>query len=197
MTLPIILASSSKYRKQLIEKLNISVQSASPNIDETPLPHENPKELCERLATSKAQAVAEHFKNHLIIGSDQVASLDGNVLGKPGSHQAATEQLRRASGRAMYFYTAIALLNSHTNHLQVATCHYEVKFRALNNRQIDYYLKQEAPYDCAGSFKSEGLGITLFEYIRGDDPNSLIGLPLIELTRMLLNQGIDLLQPPS
>lgn len=190
---PIVLASSSKYRRQLLEKLGISFFTASPNIDESRQEHELPFNLAQRLAKTKAQVLASQFPTHLIIGSDQVAELAGNPLGKPGAHEAAVNQLQQASGRTLQFHTGLALFNSDTGNLQYACSTYEVKFRQLNRTQIDNYLNTERPYDCAGSFKSEGLGIALFEYIRGDDPNSLIGLPLIELTRMLANEGLDVL----
>lgn len=190
---PIVLASSSPYRRQLIEKLGISFSTASPDIDESPRTGESPADLAKRLSENKAKALASDYPSHLIIGSDQVAELHGTPLGKPGSHQAATTQLRSASGHILHFHTGLALFNSQTGTLQYANSTYTVKFRSLSDSQIESYLTREKPYDCAGSFKSEGLGIALFEYIRGDDPNSLVGLPLIELTRMLLNEGIDVL----
>lgn len=191
--LPILLASSSQYRRQLIEKLGISVDFDKPEIDETPLPNESPEDLAKRLSTAKAEALREAYPNHLIIGSDQVAELKGELLGKPGNHANATRQLQNARGKIMNFHTGIALLNASTGKVQYRCSRYEVKFRQLTDTQIDSYLKKEMPYDCAGSFKSEGLGIALFEYIRGDDPNSLVGLPLIQLTNMLSNEGIDIL----
>ncbi|WP_439134747.1 Maf family protein [Pseudomaricurvus sp.] len=190
---PIVLASSSKYRRQLLEKLGLSFVTASPEVDESQHPQESPQELAQRLSKSKAQALAERFPAHLIIGSDQVAEVDGTPLGKPLTHDAAIHQLSQASGKLLKFHTGLALLNSATGHCQYSCSTYEVQFRTLSHQQIDAYLKKEEPYDCAGSFKSEGLGIALFEYIRGDDPNSLVGLPLIELTKLLLNEGIDVL----
>jgi septum formation protein len=191
---PIVLASSSRYRRQLLEKLNVSFCWCSPDIDESPLPSETPQTLARRLSESKAKALAVQFPAHLIIGSDQVAQLHDLTLGKPGSHEAAVKQLQEASGQTLMFHTGVALFNSATDHLQYACSTYEVTFRPLTDEQITNYLRIETPYDCAGSFKSEGLGIALFERIRGDDPNSLVGLPLIELTRMLSNEGIDVLQ---
>lgn len=191
--LPIILGSSSRYRRQLLEKLNISFVSAAPHVDEAALPGEAPENLVRRLAVSKAQALRPHYPQHLIIGSDQIAVLGGQILGKPGSHEAARQQLQQASGRTVLFHTGLALLNSETQHVQYCCPVYEVKFRCLTAEQIEAYLLLEQPYDCAGSFKSEGLGIALFDHIRGDDPNTLVGLPLIELTRMLNNEGIDVL----
>lgn len=195
--LPIILASSSKYRRQLIEKLGLSFCHAAPDIDERPLPGETPENLVRRLAIAKAQALRPLYPQHLIIGSDQIAVLNGRVLGKPGTHEAATEQLREASGQTLRFHTGLALVNSATQEVQYVCPVYEVKFRPLTPSQIDAYLHKEEPYDCAGSFKSEGLGIALFDYIRGDDPNTLVGLPLIELTRMLLHEGVDVLSQGS
>ena len=189
----ILLASSSQYRRQLIEKLGISVDFDKPEIDETPLPQEFPEDLAKRLSMSKAEALRETYPNHFIIGSDQVAELEGELLGKPGNHSSATRQLQTARGKIMHFHTGIALLNASTGKIQYRCSRYQVKFRQLTDAQIDSYLKKETPYDCAGSFKSEGLGIALFEYIRGDDPNSLVGLPLIQLTDMLSNEGIDVL----
>lgn len=194
---PIILASSSRYRRQLLEKFSISFSYEPPDIDENPRPGESPENLVQRLAITKAQALSPRHPQHLIIGSDQIAVLNGRILGKPGSHQAATEQLREASGQTLRFHTGLALVNSATQRVQYACPLYEVRFRSLTDSQIDAYLRKERPYDCAGSFKSEGLGIALFEHIRGDDPNTLVGLPLIELTRMLLNEGVDVLSPDT
>lgn len=191
--LPIILASGSRYRRQLIEKLNILFSCDAPEIDESPLPNETPENQVKRLAVTKAQTLSPRYPRHLIIGSDQIAVLEGQILGKPGSHEAATRQLQQASGRTVVFYTGLALLNSATGQVQYTCPIYQVKFRPLTAEQISAYLYAETPYDCAGSFKSEGLGIALFEHIRGDDPNTLVGLPLIELTRLLLNEGIDVL----
>ncbi len=189
----ILLASSSPYRRQLLEKLGLSFGCESPNIDESPLLSETPLQLVERLSTQKAKALATDYNNHLIIGSDQVATLGQQVIGKPGNHEAAVMQLQSCSGKVVNFYTGLSLLNSGTGRLQYQCSRYEVHFRTLTESQIEHYLRREQPYDCAGSFKSEGLGIALFSAIRGDDPNSLIGLPLIALTEMLYNEGIDLL----
>lgn len=194
---PIILASSSTYRRQLLEKLNLLFSSASPNIDERAILGETPEDLVRRLATAKAAALSPLYPQHLIIGSDQVAVLDGRILGKPGSHEAAVQQLQAASGQTVVFHTGLTLLNSATGQVQYACPAYEVKFRSLTAAQINAYLLTEKPYDCAGSFKSEALGIALFEHMRGDDPNALIGLPLLELTRMLLTEGIDVLTHKS
>ncbi len=189
----IILASSSKYKRQLIEKLGVNLTCASPDIDESPIEGETPASLAERLSIAKAQALAATCPNHLIIGSDQVAHLEGQLMGKPGNHQQATRQLKACRGKTAEFLTGICLLNSLTGAYQYHCTTIHVRFRPLSDAQIENYLQREQPYDCAGSFRSEGLGIALFESIRGDDPNALIGLPLIELTRMLFDQGVDVL----
>lgn len=193
----IVLASESKYKLQVIEKLGIKVISSAPRINEASIPGETPEELVARLSIAKARTVAGHFSQHLIIGADQVAEFNGKIITKPGNHKQATVQLGEASGNLMTFLTGIALLNSSSGRVQYRLSKYEVKFRQLSSKQIENYLQREKPYDCAGSFKSEGLGISLFEYIRGDDPNALIGLPLIELTQMLLNEGVDVLAQPA
>lgn len=190
--LPLILASSSPYRKSLLERLNLSFQSASPGIDETPLQDESPMQLTQRLALAKAQALRHQFPAHLIIGSDQVVLLDGKPVSKPGTHAEALKQLRRSSGQTLAFSTALCLLNSASDKHQVGVEPYSVTFRQLSDEQIERYLLQEQPYDCAGSFKSEGFGISLIERMSGDDPNSLIGLPLIRLCRMLAQEGVHL-----
>lgn len=188
----LILASTSPYRLAVLRKLPLEFATDSPDIDERPLPNETPQQLVQRLSAAKAQAVAPRHPNRLIIGSDQVAVLNGEILGKPGSHENALQQLRNASGRQVIFHTGLCLLNSGTDHAQVTSVSFTVQFRQLKDEQIERYLSHEKPYNCAGSFKSEGLGITLFEKLQGDDPNTLIGLPLIELVRMLENEGIIL-----
>jgi len=188
----LILASSSPYRRQLLARLGLPFEHHSPNIDETPLPGELPQTLACRLAESKAQALHDPaHSDRLIIGSDQVASLDGTPLGKPGSHSRATDQLIAASGRTLTFYTGLCLHDSRTNKSQTLCETFEVTFRALSPEQIENYLNQEQPYDCAGAFKAEGLGVALFESTSGRDANSLIGLPLIALTGLLLEAGVD------
>ncbi|WP_370462549.1 nucleoside triphosphate pyrophosphatase [Pseudomaricurvus sp. HS19] len=189
----IILASSSKYKRQLIEKLGISIVCTSPDIDESPRDGETPVALAERLSIAKARALAATHPDHLIIGSDQVAHVEGQLLGKPGNHRQATAQLLACRGKTVEFLTGLCLLNSLTGDYQYHCSPIQVRFRPLTEGQIENYLQREQPYDCAGSFRSEGLGIALFESIHGDDPNALIGLPLIELTRMLFSQGIDVL----
>ena len=187
----LLLASSSSYRRQLLHKLQLEFSWASPQLDETPLPGEAAEALTARLAEQKAKALATLYPNHLIIGSDQVATLDGAIIGKPHNHSAARTQLERFSGRELVFLTGLCLYNSTTGNTQLCVEPYRVEFRTLNSEQIERYLQLEQPYDCAGSFKSEGLGISLFKCLSGDDPNTLVGLPLIALIRMLNNEGID------
>lgn len=190
----LILGSSSPFRAELLSKLNLAFSTASPDIDETPLDNETPFALVKRLAEQKAATIAKQHPNALIIGSDQVAILNGTILGKPGNHQNAFTQLRAASGQTVQFLTGLALLNSETGRMQSLVEPFEVTFKTLADAQIQFYLETEQPYQCAGSFKSEGFGITLFKQLRGDDPNSLIGLPLIQLVTLLHNEGIDVLQ---
>ena len=187
----ILLASSSSYRQGLLRKLGLHFETAAPNIDEDQYPNEPIKTLVQRLALTKAQALAETFPQHLIIGSDQLASLDGQPLGKPGNFARAFDQLRQCQGKTVTFYTGLCLLNPEQNRHQLSLETYSVTFRPLTDRQITRYLELEQPYDCAGSFKSEGLGISLFSAMQGEDPNTLVGLPLIALIRMLNNEGID------
>ena len=187
---PLLLASSSPYRKVLLERLGLPFTCASPDIDETPIQGEAGETLATRLAETKARALAEHFPGHWIIGSDQVACLpDGSVLSKPGNHQQATDQLRRSSGHRVLFLTGLALLDADSGKLERHCEPFTVHFRHLTDEEIDAYLRREQPYDCAGSFKMEGLGITLFEAFDGRDPNSLVGLPLIALNQMLRHWG--------
>ena len=188
--IPITLASGSRYRRELLSRLGLPFECANPNIDETALPNEPPEALVARLAEAKARAVALRQPAGLLIASDQVASLGNNILTKPGNFSNACRQLQECSGQFVIFYTGLALLNSGDNRLQLAVETTEVKFRRLSDAQIHRYVEREQPYDCAGSFKVEGLGISLFETIHGDDPNSLIGLPLIRLVDMLANEGV-------
>lgn len=190
----LILGSSSPFRAELLHKLNLSFIQVSPAIDETPLADETPEQLVERLATQKALEIAKTHPEGLIIGSDQVAVIDNTILGKPGNHQKAMTQLKQASGREVIFLTGLALYNAKTEEMQSLVEPFTVHFRDLTDNQIDFYLKKEQPYQCAGSFKSEGFGISLFSKLMGDDPNSLIGLPLIRLIELLSNQDIDILQ---
>jgi len=187
----LVLASTSPFRKEILAKLGLDFDTASPNIDESPLENETPEQLVKRLAELKARAVADDFPAHLIIGSDQVAVIDGEILGKPHTHERAVEQLNNASGKTVRFYTGLCLYNSKTTSCQSEAVLFDVVFRKLTASQIENYLQAEKPYNCAGSFKSEALGITLFEKLVGDDPNTLIGLPLIRLVAMMEKQGLN------
>ncbi len=189
----IILGSSSIYRKELLQRLQIPFETINPQINETPLPNESPKETAARLAEAKARAVAKIYPQALIIGSDQVAALGDVRLGKPLNHTNATEQLRQVRGKEVVFYTALCLLNSFTDRLQMRVIPYHVKFRQFNDQQIENYLLKEQPYHCAGSAKSEGLGIALIEWMTGDDSSGLVGLPLIALVDMLVLEGIEVI----
>lgn len=186
----IILASSSIYRRELLNRLQIPFECISPEVDETPLKDETPAETALRLAQVKARKVAINYPNALIIGCDQVATLDGTQLGKPYTHENATKQLRMMRGREVTFHSALCVFNAKTQHIQAEVVPYVVQFRALSDAQIQNYLTKEQPYQCAGSAKSEGLGIAMIEKMTGDDPNALIGLPLIKLIDMLQNQGV-------
>lgn len=186
----LILASTSPFRRQLLERLGLPFDIVSPQTDETGLPGEAAPQLVHRLAEAKARAVAQQYPATLIIGGDQVATFENEIIGKPDSHQAAVAQLRRFSGHRLQFHTGVALLNSASGTIQIEVIPTSVKFRSLSEEQITYYLNREQPYQCAGSFKSEGLGIALFESIRGDDPTALMGLPLITLVQMLEREGV-------
>ena len=186
----LILGSSSAYRRELLERLGIPFEVVCPEVDETPRDNETPEVLVKRLAISKAQAVAAKHPGALVIGSDQVAVHGNNIVGKPRDHAHAVEQLKQASGRTITLYTGLALVNSNTNSIQSEVVPYRVVFRKLTEQQIESYLNKEQPYKCAGSVKSEGLGIALLERFEGEDPNTLIGLPLIRLIRMLENEGV-------
>lgn len=187
---PLVLASSSVYRRELLQRLQLPFTSCSPNIDERPLADETPQTLVQRLAVAKARALRAQFLQHLIIGSDQVAVLDGQILGKPGTAAAAIAQLTAVSGRSVTFYTGLCLLDSASGTIQVDCVPFTVHFRTLSPEQISRYTEREQPLDCAGSFKSEGLGISLFRATEGEDATSLIGLPLIRLCDMLSQAGI-------
>lgn len=188
---PLILASGSSYRRELLQRLQLPFVCRSPDIDESPLPDETPEALVQRLSAAKAGALCGQFLQHLIIGSDQVAVLDGRIIGKPGNRQAAIAQLQAASGRSLTFYTGLCLLDSATRQLQVDCVPFTVHLRTLSDAQIERYVDREQPFDCAGSFKSEGLGISLFRATEGSDATSLIGLPLIRLCDMLNQAGIE------
>ena len=189
----LVLGSSSPFRKALLEKLDLSFDCDSPDIDETPLEGESPKDIVKRLAKLKALAIAVRHPQSIIIASDQCATLDGKIIGKPGDHDNASKQLKVASGRAVTFYTSLCVFNAGTNQFEECTEPFHVYFRELNDSQIENYLQKEKPYNCAGSFKSEGLGISLFERLEGNDPNTLIGLPLIQLIKMLARFNIHVI----
>ena len=193
----LILASTSKYRRELLSRLQFPFETIAPEVDETPLPGEAPRGLALRLGVAKAQAVAAGLRaagrqDGLIIGSDQVAHCAGRVMDKPGSHARAVEQLRFMRGKETWFDTALALVNAATDRVQSEIVSIRVVLRDLSDAEIEGYLRKEQPFDCAGSAKSEGLGIALMDKLEGDDPTALIGLPLIALTRMLRAEGVDL-----
>lgn len=189
----LVMASTSPFRKHLLDRLGLAYETDSPDIDESPLPDETIDAMVIRLAIGKARAVAMRHPQALIIGSDQSAELAGHKLTKPGGYDNAFRQLQAASGQRVVFHAGLCLLNSSSGQTQTACVPYTVVFRALNDAQIDAYLKREQPWNCAGSFKSEALGIALFERFEGDDPNALIGLPLIKLVAMLENEGMPVL----
>jgi len=194
----LILASSSPFRKELLAKLGLEFSVHAPDIDESQQVGETPKQLVYRLAQEKAHEVAK-TQSGLIIASDQVATLssgthaDDAILTKPHNHENAVRQLQQSSGNTVTFLTSLSLLNTNTGNIQTIVESFKVVFRTLSAEQIDNYLKKEQPYNCAGSFKSEALGISLFERLEGDDPNTLVGLPLIQLIKMLENEGVDIL----
>jgi len=189
----LILASTSPFRRELLERLNMPFETFNPQIDEKMQDNESAPALVERLAIAKARAACSTHGSGLVIGSDQVCVNEDTILGKPGSHEKAVVQLQQASGKTIRFYTGLCLYNIQSDKYQVHVEPFDVHFRRLSNQQIENYLRAEQPYNCAGSFKSEGLGIALFDKLSGDDPNALIGLPLIQLIRMLGNEGIDVL----
>ncbi len=193
----LILGSTSRYRRDLLARLAIPFECCSPEVDETALPNETPVQMACRLALDKARAVAQRFPQALVIGSDQVADLDGLALGKPGNHERAVTQLQRMRGRTVVFQTAVAVVCLETGFEQADLAQVKVVFRPLTDPQIQAYLRAEQPYDCAGSAKSEGLGIALLESIENDDPTALIGLPLIRTCRLLRAAGLELLMPRS
>ncbi len=189
----LILASSSPYRRALLKRLGLPFEAVSPNIDESHQNRESPSNLVKRLAQAKAEALVEKFPNALIIGSDQCAVINDRILGKPGDFPTALAQLQEASGKKVQYHTGLCLLDSNSGAAQVTDVVYSVYFRRLSEAQITSYLLNEQPYNCAGSIKSEGLGIALFERMQGDDPNALIGLPLIKLISMLENAGVPVI----
>ena len=189
----LILASTSPYRKALLERLQVEFLCDSPDIDESPLENESVEDMVVRLAKFKAEAVAGKYPDALIIGSDQSAELEGEILTKSGNFENAVKQLQRTSGKRIVFQTGLCLLNTQSGNAQTACEPYTVVFKPLTAEMIEHYLEKEQPYNCAGSFKSEGLGIALFEKFEGEDPNALIGLPLIRLIEMLGNEGFSVL----
>ena len=194
MTSPrIVLASTSPFRRQLLARLETPFEVADPKADESRLPGETPETTALRLSELKARAVAADFPNALIIGSDQVAFLDGEIFGKPGTHENAVRQLQRMRGRTVNFFTGLCLLNSGTGQAHTRGIPTLVTFRDLTDQQIENYLRKEKPYNCAGSAKSEGLGIAVISAMHGDDPNALVGLPLIALCDLLESEGINVL----
>ena len=189
---PLILGSTSRYRHELLSRLRVPFEVAAPEVDETPLSGESPRALACRLALAKAHAVAARFPSAVVIGSDQVADLAGEPLGKPGTHARATAQLRRMRGHTVIFQTAVAVVCRESGFEQTDLAPVEVRFRPLGDDEIEAYLQAEQPYDCAGSAKSEGLGIALLEAIHSDDPTALVGLPLIRTARLLRAAGLQL-----
>ncbi|PYG51436.1 MAF protein [Pantoea sp. AG1095] len=193
MTTPLVLASTSPFRQALLSKLGLPFITAAPDCDESPLPHESASELVQRLALAKAQALAARYQDRWIIGSDQVCVLNGEITGKPHTVEKACQQLAAASGNAITFYTGLALLQPQSDTQSVICEPFTVHFRELSAEEIRGYVEKEQPLQCAGSFKSEGLGICLFDRLEGRDPNTLIGLPLIALNEMLRAVGINAL----
>lgn len=189
----LILASTSPYRRELLTRLGLPFTVANPQTDESPLPDETPEALALRLSEAKARAVAQAHPEALIIGSDQVATVDGRIFGKPGTHERAVEQLQALSGKTVNFITGLCLYNARTGQADVRGIPTLVTFRHLSDSEINNYLRREPAYNCAGAAKSEGLGIALLQSMRGDDPNALVGLPLIALCDMLRNQGVTVL----
>ena len=189
----LVLASTSPYRRELLARLGVPFEVAAPDVDETPLAGESPDETAQRLALSKARAVAERFPDALIIGSDQVALLEGVQLGKPGTHEKAVAQLRAMRGKTLEFHTALTLLNAKTGAVQTANVPVRLVMRDYSDAQIEAYLRKDQPYNCCGSARSESLGIALIARYETEDPNALVGLPLIKLTEMLANESLDVL----
>ena len=186
----LVLASSSPYRRELLSRFKLSFDVFSPDIDESPRIGENAREISIRLAREKAFKVAPHYSKSLIIGSDQTAECQNQIIEKPNTHAFAVKQLQFLSGKIVTFYTSLCLLNTQTNKIQECVVDFEVKYKELSLEIIESYLMKEQPYNCVGSIKSEGLGIALLDYIKGDDPTALIGLPLIKLSTMLQNEGV-------
>ncbi len=189
-TLPLILASTSPFRKNVLSRLHLPFETFAPRVDETPFSNESPVRLVTRLAELKARSAQASYPHALIIGSDQIAVIDEKILGKPGSHEQAIKQLTTASGQQVDFLTGLCLLNTHTHQAQIDMIRFSVIFRQLTLPQIENYLHQDKPYNCSGSFKSEGLGIALLKRMEGNDPTAIIGLPLMRLIQMLEAEGV-------
>jgi len=189
-TVMILLSSSSSARKILLQRLRLQFDTYSPDVDETPLPDETVTETVRRLSIDKAHTASTLYPHHLIIACDQLLSVNKQILGKPLTHEHAVQQLKLCSGNLLHSYTALTLLNAQTEHQQTMIAEYQVQFRLLSTEVIENYLRLDQPYHCAGSIKAESLGICLFEWMRGDDPSALTGLPLIALTKMLENEGV-------
>lgn len=189
-SLPLVLASTSPFRKSVLSRLHIPFETYAPAVDETPLPNESPTALVTRLAQLKAQSAQIQYPQALIIGSDQVAVMGDAVLGKPGTHEQAVKQLTMVSGKQVNFLTGLCLFNTKNFNIQIDIVNFSVIFRQITLSQIENYLRIDKPYNCSGSFKSEGLGIALLDQMNGSDPTAIIGLPLIRLTRMLETEGI-------
>lgn len=192
---PLILGSTSRYRRELLERLRLPFEVHAPDVDEAPRPGERPAALAQRLALAKARAVSALFPDAVVIGSDQVADLDGEPIGKPGTHERAVAQLRSMRGRSVVFQTAVAVVRGSTGYAGTALAPVTVRFRQLSDAEIEHYLRAEQPYDCAGSAKVETLGIALVDAVESDDPTALIGLPLIRTAALLRAAGIDPLAP--
>ncbi len=191
----LILASTSRYRRELLARLRLPFEVRSPDVDETPFPGEMPAALAQRLALAKARAVSALFPDAVVIGSDQVADLEGEPIGKPGTHERAVAQLRSMRGRSVVFQTAVAVVRASTGYVGTALAPVTVRFRQLSDAEIEHYLRAEQPYDCAGSAKVETLGIALLDAVESDDPTALVGLPLIRTAALLRAAGIDPLIP--
>ncbi len=192
---PLILASTSRYRRELLLRLNLPFDVVAPDVDESPLPGERPAHLAQRLAMAKAQTVSIQYPNAIVIGSDQVADLEGEPIGKPGTHKNAVLQLQRMRGKRVIFQTAVAVVHANGGYAKGLLASVGVSFRNLTEAEIEHYLRLEQPYDCAGSAKCETLGIALLEAIDSDDPTALVGLPLIRTCQLLREAGLDPLRP--
>jgi septum formation protein len=193
----LILGSTSRYRRELLERLRIPFEVRAPQVDESPLPGETPEALAQRLALAKAKAVSAAHPHAVVIGADQVAELDGVAIGKPGTHERAVAQLRSMRGRSVVFHTAVTVMRAATGYVGSISVPVLVRFLDLSDAQIEYYLRTEQPYDCAGSAKSETLGIALLQAIESDDPTAIIGLPLIRTSALLREAGLDPLAAPN